>query len=48
MCLERDDFLTLGQWLHDANRPTAALLEGGYSDQLPHLIAGFLDGWSHG
>jgi acetoin utilization deacetylase AcuC-like enzyme len=48
MCLEREDFLTLGRWLHDANRPTAALLEGGYSNQLPTLIAGFLDGWLHG
>jgi acetoin utilization deacetylase AcuC-like enzyme len=48
MCLERDDFTTLGCWMHDANRPAAAILEGGYSDQLPHLIAGFLDGWWHG
>jgi len=48
MCLERNDFLTLGCWLHDANRPTAALLEGGYSPQLPQLIAAFLDGWLHG
>jgi acetoin utilization deacetylase AcuC-like enzyme len=48
MCLERDDFLTLGRWLHDANRPAAALLEGGYSPDLPQLIAAFLDGWWHG
>ncbi len=48
MCLERDDFLTLGAWLHQANRPTAALLEGGYSAQLPELIGAFLEGWSHG
>lgn len=48
MCLEREDFLTLGRWLHAANRPAAALLEGGYSPDLPHLIAGFLDGWLHG
>jgi acetoin utilization deacetylase AcuC-like enzyme len=48
MCLECDDFLTLGRWLHDANRPAAALLEGGYSNHLPQLIAAFLDGWSHG
>lgn len=48
MCLAREDFTTLGCWLHDANRPTAAVLEGGYSDHLPHLIAGFLDGWLHG
>jgi acetoin utilization deacetylase AcuC-like enzyme len=48
MSLERDDFLTLGRWMHDANRPAAALLEGGYSDHLPQLIAAFLDGWLHG
>jgi acetoin utilization deacetylase AcuC-like enzyme len=48
MCLERDDFLTLGRWLHDANRPAAALLEGGYSNDLPQLIAAFLEGWAHG
>lgn len=48
MRLEREDFLTLGRWLHDANRPTAALLEGGYSADLPRLIAAFLDGWQHG
>lgn len=48
MCLRAEDFLTLGQWLHAADRPTAALLEGGYSRELPHLIAQFLDGWQHG
>ena len=48
MCLEREDFLTLGCWLHAANRPTAAVLEGGYSNDLPDLIAAFLDGWLHG
>jgi acetoin utilization deacetylase AcuC-like enzyme len=48
LCLERDDFLTLGAWLHAANRPTAALLEGGYSRELPRLIAAFLEGWLHG
>ena len=48
LCLRREDFLTLGCWLHDADRPTAALLEGGYSKDLPILIAGFLEGWLHG
>lgn len=48
MCLERDDFLTLGSWLHDANLPTAALLEGGYSDDLPELVEAFLEGWQDG
>jgi acetoin utilization deacetylase AcuC-like enzyme len=48
LCLRRDDFLTLGCWLHESDRPTAALLEGGYSKDLPALIAGFLEGWIDG
>ena len=48
MCLERTDFLTLGSWLHEANLPTAALLEGGYSPDLPQLVGEFLEGWRHG
>ena len=48
MCLETEDFLTLGCWLHDANIPAAALLEGGYSSDLPRLIAAFLEGWRNG
>jgi len=48
LCLRRDDFITLGGWLHDADLPTAAILEGGYSKDLPVLVAGFLEGWLHG
>ena len=48
LCLRREDFITLGGWLHDADFPTAAILEGGYSKDLPLLIAGFLEGWLHG
>jgi acetoin utilization deacetylase AcuC-like enzyme len=48
MCLEREDFLTLGSWLHAADFPTVALLEGGYSGDLPLLLAAFLEGWRHG
>jgi len=48
LCLQVNDFLTLGCWLHDADLPTAALLEGGYADALPQLIAAFLEGWRHG
>jgi acetoin utilization deacetylase AcuC-like enzyme len=48
MCLEREDFLTLGSWLHAADLPTVALLEGGYSGDLPLLLAAFLEGWRHG
>jgi acetoin utilization deacetylase AcuC-like enzyme len=45
MCLRTSDFETLGQWLNDAGLPTAAILEGGYSDDLPHLVGAFLRGW---
>lgn len=45
MTLEREDFATLGRWLREAGRPAAALLEGGYSDDLPLLIDAFLDAW---
>ncbi len=37
MTLERDDFATFGKWLADVKIPTAAILEGGYSDDLPDV-----------
>ncbi len=46
MNLAGEDFATLGRWLRESGRPTAALLEGGYSDHLPELIDGFLCGWN--
>src|SRR5581483_2785243 len=45
MCLEREDFATLGRWLGETRRPAAAILEGGYSDELPLLIDAFLSAW---
>ena len=48
MNLTGEDFATLGRWLRESGRPTAALLEGGYSDHLPELIDGFLCGWNGG
>ena len=45
MTLEADDFATLGQWLRATGLPAAAILEGGYSDDLPLLIAAFLAAW---
>jgi acetoin utilization deacetylase AcuC-like enzyme len=45
MMLERDDFATFGKWLADIKIPTAAILEGGYSDDLSDLIDAFLSGW---
>ncbi len=45
MTLEREDFTTLGSWLKKITIPTAAILEGGYSDDLPELIDAFLSAW---
>ena len=45
MTLEGDDFATFGKWLAGVKIPTAAILEGGYSDDLPALIDGFLSRW---
>jgi hypothetical protein len=32
--------------LREIDIPTAAILEGGYSDELPGLIESFIRGWS--
>jgi acetoin utilization deacetylase AcuC-like enzyme len=45
MTLEAEDFTTFGTWLREANIPAGAILEGGYSDDLPQLIDAFLTGW---
>ncbi len=47
MTLEIDDFATLGRWTAATGRPTAAILEGGYSDQLPLLVDAFLTAWEN-
>ena len=46
MTLEREDFVSFGEWLHKIDIPVAALLEGGYSDDLPELINAFLTSWA--
>lgn len=46
MTLTEGSFRTLGRWLQEAKVPTAALLEGGYSRELPKLIDTFLTAWS--
>jgi acetoin utilization deacetylase AcuC-like enzyme len=46
MTLEAEDFSTFGNWLRQLNLPVAAILEGGYSDDLPELIDAFLTGWA--
>ena len=45
MNLEIEDFATFGRWLAEAEIPAAAVLEGGYSVDLPLLIEAFLAGW---
>ncbi len=45
MSLESDDFATLGRWMREAGVPAAAILEGGYSPDLPLLIDAFLSAW---
>jgi acetoin utilization deacetylase AcuC-like enzyme len=47
MTLEADDFATLGRWLRETGRPAAAILEGGYSAELPLLIDAFLSAWDN-
>ncbi len=52
MTLEREDFAELGRWLAEIRAktgiPAAALLEGGYSDDLPLLVEAFLAAWENG
>lgn len=45
MTLEREDFAQLGRWLRETRRPSAAILEGGYSEDLPLLVEAFLAAW---
>ncbi len=46
MTLAKSDFATLGTWLRDATMPVAAILEGGYSADLPELVDAFLSSWA--
>ena len=48
MSLEQDDFATLGRWLSAIKIPVGAILEGGYSDDLPLLVDAFLTAWDVG
>jgi acetoin utilization deacetylase AcuC-like enzyme len=45
MSLREDDFTTLGRWLGESGLPAAAILEGGYSRELPELVTKFLTAW---
>jgi len=44
--LEEEDFATFGKWLRESRVHSAAILEGGYSDELPELIDAFLTSWA--
>jgi acetoin utilization deacetylase AcuC-like enzyme len=44
--LEDEDFSSLGRWLQQTGLPAAAVLEGGYSPDLPVLVAAFLSAWA--
>ncbi|MGI8819471.1 MAG: histone deacetylase family protein [Chthoniobacterales bacterium] len=48
MTLQPEDFATLGAWLRDVGIPAGAILEGGYSEELPELIDLFLTSWTAG
>jgi acetoin utilization deacetylase AcuC-like enzyme len=45
MTLEVEHFAKFGSWLRKAGCPVAAVLEGGYSAELPILIDAFLTSW---
>ena len=46
MTLERKHFANFGRQLRATGLPAAAVLEGGYSAELPLLVETFLAGWS--
>ena len=46
MTLELEHFAGFGQRLKQIGLPTATILEGGYSRQLPMLVEAFLAAWS--
>jgi len=43
--LHQEDFKAFGEWMAQTDIPCAAILEGGYSDDLPLLVEAFLSGW---
>jgi acetoin utilization deacetylase AcuC-like enzyme len=46
LTLQKEDFASFGELLSESDVPTAAILEGGYSDELPELIDAFLTAWA--
>lgn len=47
LTLEEPDFAALGRLVRESGLPSAGLLEGGYSTELPSLVDAFLNAWSH-
>ena len=45
LTFEPADFGSLGRWVRESGLPTAAVLEGGYSADLPLLVDAFLSAW---
>lgn len=43
--LRPKEFAALGEWCRHAPRPVGAILEGGYSQDLPALVNAFLEAW---
>jgi acetoin utilization deacetylase AcuC-like enzyme len=46
MSLAVEDFATFGKWLRETGIASGAILEGGYSDELPELVDSFLGAWN--
>src|SRR4051794_24829195 len=46
MSLQPQDFAAFGEWLAELDIPVGAILEGGYSEELPELIDIFLRAWA--
>ena len=47
MSLQPEDFALFRKWLRESAIPAGAILEGGYSDDLPQLIDAFLSAWDN-
>ena len=48
MTLEKEHFALFGSWLAQVEFPVGAILEGGYSEELPMLVDAFVTEWEKG
>ena len=46
LTLEAADYGILGRWVRESGIPTATVLEGGYSPDLPQLVDAYLSSWA--